>query len=127
MEMSRLRESSFRESEDMRSIKEWCAIVVEWRKRKGFVTDWESFPVKSMLAVSELAEAVESHRHGNLFEGSKPCPTCGYHISPVTEELADVAIRLFDIAGSLGIDLEKEIEAKMERNEGRPIRHGKRY
>jgi NTP pyrophosphatase (non-canonical NTP hydrolase) len=40
-------------------------------------------------------------------------------------ELADTAIRLFDLAGSLNIDLEKEISKKMKVNEGRPIKHGK--
>jgi len=45
----------------------------------------------------------------------------------VQEELADAVIRCFDLAGSLGFDLQTAMEKKMNINEKRPMKHGKRY
>lgn len=39
-------------------------------------------------------------------------------------ELADVMIRVADIAGCLGIDLQAATVAKLEANRGRPYRYG---
>lgn len=66
-----------------------------------------------MLIVGELAEAQEGLRHND--------------INNVKEELADVAIRLGDLCGGLGIDLETEILKKMEKNKTRPYKHGKLF
>jgi NTP pyrophosphatase (non-canonical NTP hydrolase) len=66
-----------------------------------------------MLIASELGEAVEALRHDDW--------------DNFTEELADVAIRLGDLAGGLGIDLEWAIEEKMKYNEKRPYKHGKEF
>lgn len=41
------------------------------------------------------------------------------------EEMADVCIRLFDLAGYLEINLGKAIIAKMKKNKDRPYLHGK--
>lgn len=43
------------------------------------------------------------------------------------EELADILIRVFDLSGGKGIDLESAVMAKMERNRQRPRLHGKQY
>ncbi len=40
-------------------------------------------------------------------------------------ELADAVIRIFDLAGALGLDLEAAMERKHEYNRGRPFMHGK--
>lgn len=42
-----------------------------------------------------------------------------------TEELADVIIMALSVAGYLGIDIDKAVQAKMEINRGREWRHGK--
>ena len=39
-------------------------------------------------------------------------------------ELADIVIRVFDLAGMLKIDIANEIERKMRYNVTRPYRHG---
>jgi NTP pyrophosphatase (non-canonical NTP hydrolase) len=39
-------------------------------------------------------------------------------------ELADVVIRVLDVAGRYGMDMEKAIKIKMAYNETRPYRHG---
>ena len=48
------------------------------------------------------------------------------HLKPegLPAELADTCIRIFDICGKMGIDLEHAIKIKMEYNETRPRRHG---
>ena len=66
-----------------------------------------------MLIVGEVSEAQEGLRHND--------------IDNFKEELADVAIRLADLCGGLEIDLEAEIEKKMEKNKNRPYKHGKSF
>tara|TARA_E500000318_G_C3443301_1_gene165861 strand:+ start:264 stop:647 length:384 start_codon:yes stop_codon:yes gene_type:complete len=43
------------------------------------------------------------------------------------DELADIMIRVMDLAGFKGIDLESHIKAKMRYNQLRPHKHGKKY
>ena len=43
------------------------------------------------------------------------------------DELADVAIRLFDLCGGLNVDLEKHIDLKMKYNSMRGYKHGKKF
>ena len=82
-----------------------------------------SFPVKIALLHSEASEALEEYRknddprHKYYRKDGKP--------EGVGSELADVAIRLGDLAIGFGIDLEAEIKEKMEFNKGRPHKHGK--
>ena len=66
-----------------------------------------------MLIVTELAEAVEADRTGDM--------------DTFREEIADAAIRLFDLAEAEAVDLEAEIALKMFHNQNRPRRHGKKY
>ena len=71
------------------------------------------FPVKVSLIMTELAEAIEAHRKGdqeNLYE-----------------EMADIFIRLLDLAGAINMDVEGEIQKKMAVNLKRPPKHGKAY
>lgn len=42
-----------------------------------------------------------------------------------SEELADVVIMCFSVAGKLDIDIDAEIRRKMEINRQRPWKHGK--
>ena len=43
------------------------------------------------------------------------------------EELADIVIRTMSYAKHNGIDLQSEIEKKLDVNEGRPYLHGKKF
>ena len=85
--------------------------VVKWREKKGFITGWSNMPEKLMLAVTELAEAMEAYRKDDKKNFS--------------EEIADTFIRMLDISGSIGIDVEDEIHKKMEINKKREYKHGK--
>lgn len=58
-----------------------------------------------MLAVTELAEAMEGHRK-NLPDDKLP------HHPMLTVEIADCIIRLLDLAGGLGLDLAQAFQDK---------------
>jgi NTP pyrophosphatase (non-canonical NTP hydrolase) len=59
---------------------------------------------------TNAAEALETYRHNAIVS--------------FAEELADIAIRLLDLASGLGIDLGAEIVTKLEKNRKRAHRHG---
>lgn len=71
------------------------------------------------LMHSELSEAVEAIRHGNVESTHIP----GY--SGIEEELADAIIRILDLAGKRCYNIAGALESKMNYNETRPYRHGK--
>ncbi len=106
----------------MLSIKRWCKKISVWRESKGFITIWGNVPEKLMLVVTELSEAMEAYRKLELTNLGIDTRKV---LSNFNEELADATIRIFDLCGSLDIDLEKEIAKKMKINEVRPFKHGK--
>lgn len=85
-------------------------------------------PQKLLLIHSEISEACEADRKG-LKDTHLP------HRDGVEVELADAAIRIFDLAGALGYDLGATIAEKMEFNAtredhtaaARSGENGKRY
>ena len=117
----------------------------------GFWDEERNVSEMLMLVVSELAEAQEALRkntfaHKDLasdlahdlqldsqdeeFTYSKDDWKQHFekHIkSTFEDELADVAIRLFDLCGGLRIDLDKHIALKMHYNSMRPYKHGKAF
>jgi NTP pyrophosphatase (non-canonical NTP hydrolase) len=70
------------------------------------------------LMHSELSEALEYLRHDNPASDHIP------DFTGVEEEMADVIIRILDMAPSRGWRIAEAILAKMEYNRGRPIKHG---
>lgn len=78
--------------------------------------------IASMIALvhSELSEALEELRQGrkhlSITEEGKP--------GGFPSELADVVIRVMDMAEWLGIDLEQVIVIKNKYNQTRSYRHG---
>lgn len=94
--------------EETLTITEWCKAAWENSKAHGFTED--DIPCKLMLIVTEVSEAMEDFRN--------------YKMDHFPEELADVCIRIFSLAGYHGIDLEGAIKAKHEKNKARPFKHG---
>ena len=80
-----------------------------------------TIPEKLALIHSEVSEALEDYRDGAMVT------TVGETGKPVgfPSELADIVIRVCDLAGALGVDLEAEIAQKMRHNASRPRKHGK--
>lgn len=137
------------------SIREWQAAAHAMSRSKGWYENPAECPSRDnviatlarlALVGSEVSEAVECVRDGEidlyvcdpvvgclhgvtLVGGSKPveCP-CGGAGKPegAASELADVVIRVLDLAGALGIDLQDAIERKHAYNATRAHRHGGR-
>jgi hypothetical protein len=113
------------------TLKRWQEVVMTWADLKGWndkpITDEkgvvrpEFLGEQLMLVCTELAEAQEDNRNNRmstyLEEGTgKPC---GF-----PSELADTIIRIFHLAGRLGINLNYEVGLKMAYNYTRTKRHG---
>jgi NTP pyrophosphatase (non-canonical NTP hydrolase) len=120
-------------------------------KEKGFWDTERNVSEMLMLVVSELAEAQEALRK-NQYAEKAVADGLLHDIqlqytdeefqmnrgiwksvfeekikSTFEDEIADVAIRLFDLCGGMNIDLEKHIELKMKYNSMRGYKHGKAF
>jgi NTP pyrophosphatase (non-canonical NTP hydrolase) len=124
-------------------IKELIEISHRQACEKGFWNneDW-NISEKLMLIVSELAEANEALR-----KNDRQLSEEDYRISITTgpdeklklhffdrwkkdtfeDELADTVIRIADLCGKMGIDLEWQIEKKLAFNKTRGYKHGKSF
>ncbi|MBU3758374.1 MAG: hypothetical protein FGM27_00365 [Candidatus Omnitrophica bacterium] len=100
------------------TVSEWIQQCHGTAREKGFWDKPRNVGEMLMLIVSELGEAVEAHRMNRRGLLTK---------DTFEDELADTAIRLFDLCGGLGIDLEKQMDWKASYNKGREARHGKNY
>ena len=94
-----------------RSLNELSELCHRIAKEKGFWDKERNIGEALMLIVTELAEAMEAHRMQDQ--------------ANFKEEIADAFIRLLDLCGGLGIDIEEEIHKKSTKNKNRPYKHGK--
>jgi NTP pyrophosphatase (non-canonical NTP hydrolase) len=102
------------------SIPEWMKDSVAVAESKGFSAT-DNVHRSLLLIVGEVAEAQNELRTGHeptdiYYDGDKPE---GFPI-----ELADVVLRVFNLAASLKIDLTKAMFIKHEYNQTRPMQHG---
>lgn len=119
-----------RESSD--TIGKLAAEIHSDACNKGFYDNQREVGTLLMLVVSELSEALEADRAGR--HAPNPAVMSGDSEDFATrvkdtfeDEIADAIIRLLDLCGYFGIDIDWHVRAKMEYNRERPIRHGKRY
>ena len=82
---------------------------------KGFWEASDNIPEKLALIHSEVSEALEEYRK----EDYDPNAFC--------EELADICIRVFDLAGHHQFNLEDMILSKIKKNKERQYMHGKKF
>lgn len=119
------------------------AINKGWWDGQGIALSPDSVLAKIMLTVTELAEAVELVRepdfdpHAVFFKhmedgGEKRIPFVHWQKyradMPKPEgfgtEIGDAIIRLMDLAGAMGVNLEERMREKHAYNLTRPSRHG---
>lgn len=98
-----------------------------WQKEviptpNGDISIEPNIPEKLALIHSEVSEALEESRIGtpltSTFLGTDDKPI-GF-----SSELADIIIRVLDLAAYLSIDIDKAVAAKVAYNKYRPYRHG---
>lgn len=86
----------------------WHCPVTGEPSTDGYIKS-AMIPQKLLLIHSEISEACEAHRK-NQADSHLP------HRDGVEVELADAAIRIFDLAGALGYDLGAAMAEKMAYN-----------
>ncbi len=120
--------------------------IHEDAKRKGFWDSEREVGTLLMLCVSELSEALEADRKGryanlqaynecekadDIFESDKEVYELSSFQSLIKDtfedELADTVIRILDLCGAMGIDIERHINLKLKYNRSRERMHGKAY
>jgi len=110
--------------------------------KHGFWDNPPEFGTSIALIHSELSEALEEVRAGNRIRPGQPTPPVYYSgggyvataPGPNTKkpegyatELADAVIRIADLCGHMGIDLDAVIREKMKYNATRPYKHNKNF
>ncbi len=96
----------------MSDIKKLTKKIKQFRDER----DWKQFHNHKDMALSLVLEASEVLEH---FQWKSPKEVDDYgkqNKDELADELADVAVYLFELADNLAIDLPSAIEAKMKKN-----------
>jgi hypothetical protein len=88
----------------------------------GFYDSNPSVPERLCLIHSEVSEALEAYRDGEM----KPSITEFGKPVGLPSELADIIIRVVDLAFYKEIDLDEAVRVKMAYNITRPFKHGRK-
>lgn len=99
-----------------KTLNDLCREAFETAKQNGWHEEKREFGTLIALMHSELSEALEAYRKDSE----------DVMWSHITEELADVCIRIFNACGEYELDLATAIESKMEKNKARGYKYGGR-
>jgi NTP pyrophosphatase (non-canonical NTP hydrolase) len=81
--------------------------------------DWMQFHDPKNLAISITIESSELLEHFQWKDDEAVAKHVEKHLEDISDEIADVAIYLLELADNLGIDLRKAISTKLDKNEKR--------
>jgi dCTP diphosphatase len=96
----------------MSDIKDLTEKIKKFRDER----DWMQFHNHKDMALSMLLEAGEVVEHFQWKSEEEMEEYARTHRSEIGEELADVAVYLFELADNLGIDLEAAMRDKIQKN-----------
>lgn len=109
--------------DEIKNINKWVQEIHANAKAHGWYDGGKkNFGELLMLVTTEVAEVMEEYRKGKGF--NEVYTDDKGKLQGIPSELADVVIRVMDICGYYGIDLEKAISEKHEFNKKRPYKHG---
>ena len=98
------------------------------RRRKPKLPKWKyAFSCRDCRHVQFIKDEAKGREGDYGFTVTDATERRGEKPEGVAVELADAVIRIADLCGHLGIDLEAAIALKMDYNETRPFKHGKRF
>jgi len=96
----------------MSDIQDITAKIRKFRDER----DWQQFHNHKDVALSLVLEAAEVLEHFQWKSADEVKAHAKANKEELSDELADVAIYLFELADNVGIDLSKAIETKMKKN-----------
>lgn len=105
------------------AIPQMQAEVREVNEANGWYETKRTFGEDVALLHSEVSEALEAYRRWGVLDATNP-GSGDPKPEGVGSELADVLIRLLDVADRYGVDLPAEYHRKLAFNRTRGYRHG---
>lgn len=97
----------------MNTIEEVTAEIRAFRDAR----DWKQFHAPKEMAVALSVEAAELLQHFVWQSPEQSERRIQERKPQIADEIADVGLLLFELADNLGLDLAREMRAKMARNE----------